>query len=82
MPALFRALKDKAPFWIEKFSELPELVYDSLRQSKQMQASLAKISQDMATHHTRQGQSRYLFGIGAVLLLSGTVLLVYRPEWA
>lgn len=81
IPALFRALKDKAPFWIEKMPEIPELVYDSLRQSKQMQASLAKISQDMATHHIRQGQSRYLFGIGAVLLLSGTVLLVYRPEW-
>ena len=81
IPALFRALKEKAPFWIEKMPELPELVYDSLRQSKQVQASLEKLSQEMATHRTRQGQSRYLFGIGAVLLLSGTVLLVQRPEW-
>ncbi|MDA8494247.1 ubiquinone biosynthesis regulatory protein kinase UbiB [Kluyvera georgiana] len=81
IPALFRALKDKAPFWIEKMPELPELVYDSLRQSKQVQASLEKLSQEMATHRTRQGQSRYLFGIGAVLLLSGTVLLIQRPEW-
>ena len=81
IPALFRALKDKAPFWIEKMPELPELVYDSLRQSKQVQASLEKLSQEMATHRTRQGQSRYLFGIGAFLLLSGTVLLIQRPEW-
>ena len=81
IPALVRALKDKAPFWIEKMPELPELVYDSLRQSKQVQASLEKLSQNLTTHHTRQGQSRYLFGIGAVLLLSGTVLLVNRPEW-
>ena len=29
----------------------------------------------------RQGQSRYLLGIGATLLLSGTFLLVSRPEW-
>ncbi|UMX63762.1 hypothetical protein MJ588_01655 [Klebsiella pneumoniae] len=29
----------------------------------------------------RQGQSRYLFGIGAVLLLSGTLLFIHRPEW-
>jgi len=29
----------------------------------------------------RQGQSRYLFGIGATLLLSGTLLLINRPEW-
>ncbi len=27
------------------------------------------------------GQSRYLFGIGAVLLLSGTLLFIHRPEW-
>lgn len=27
------------------------------------------------------GPIRYLFGIGAVLLLSGTLLFIHRPEW-
>lgn len=27
------------------------------------------------------GPIRYLFSIGAVLLLSGTLLFIHRPEW-
>ncbi|MDI5419155.1 hypothetical protein MJI12_26165, partial [Salmonella enterica subsp. enterica serovar Kentucky] len=37
IPALTRALKEKAPFWVEKMPEIPELVYDSLRQGKYLQ---------------------------------------------
>lgn len=61
--------------------EIPELVYDSLRQSKNLQHSVDKIARELQTNHVRQGQSRYLFGIGATLLLSGTLLLINRPEW-
>lgn len=81
IPALVRAFKEKAPFWIEKMPELPELVYDSLRQGKHLQHSIDKIQRDLHQHHVRQGQSRYLFGIGATLILSGTLLLINKPEW-
>ena len=81
IPALVRAFKDKAPFWIERMPEIPELVYQSLQQSKQLQTSVDTIVRDMHVRHVRQGQSRYLFGIGAVLLLSGTLLFIHRPEW-
>jgi ubiquinone biosynthesis protein len=33
IPALVRAFKEKAPFWIERMPEIPELVYDSLRRA-------------------------------------------------
>lgn len=81
IPSLIRAFKDKGPFWIEKMPELPELVYNSLRQSKQLANSIDRIQHDLQRSHTRNGQSRYLFGIGATLLLSGTLLLINRPEW-
>ena len=81
LPALVRSVKEKAPFWIEKMPELPELIYNSLRQGKQLQHSVDKIARELETNHVRQGQSRYLFGIGATLLLSGTLLLINRPEW-
>lgn len=80
-PALVRSLKEKAPFWIEKMPEIPELVYDSLRQGKQLQQSVDKIARELHEQRVRQGQSRYLFGIGATLLLSGTLMLVTRPDW-
>ncbi|HKN04924.1 MAG TPA: ubiquinone biosynthesis regulatory protein kinase UbiB [Buttiauxella sp.] len=81
IPALIRSLKEKAPFWIEKMPELPELMYDSLRQGKQLQHSVDKITRDLQRNQVRQAQSRYLFGIGATLLLSGTLLLINKPEW-
>ena len=61
--------------------ELPELIYNSLRHGKQLQISVDKIAAELQSNHVRQGQSRYLFGIGATLLLSGTLLLINRPEW-
>ncbi len=81
LPALVRAFKENAPFWVEKMPQLPELVYDSLRQGKQLQHSVDKIAQDIQSHRARQGQSRYLLGIGATLILSGTLLLINKPEW-
>ncbi|MGR5543141.1 ubiquinone biosynthesis regulatory protein kinase UbiB, partial [Vibrio campbellii] len=32
--AVVNAVKDRAPFWAEKLPELPELLYDSLKQGK------------------------------------------------
>ncbi|MTD39138.1 ubiquinone biosynthesis regulatory protein kinase UbiB [Erwinia sp. CPCC 100877] len=81
LPALVRAFKENAPFWAEKMPQLPGLVYDSLRQGKQLQHSVDKIARDIQTHRARQGQSRYLLGIGATLILSGTLLLINKPEW-
>jgi len=80
-PALVRSFKEKAPFWAEKIPEIPELVYNSLRQGKQLQQSVDKIAHELQEHRVKQGQSRYLFGIGATLMLSGTLLFIYRPDW-
>lgn len=73
LPAVIRALKEKAPFWAEKFPELPELVYDSLQQHKLLQQSVDKLTTQIQGQQQRQGQSRYLFGVGATLLVSGTI---------
>lgn len=81
IPALFRSLQEKSPYWIEKLPEIPELLYSSLLQSRQLQRSMDKIAFDIQVRQVREGQSRYLFGIGASLLLSGTLLLITHPEW-
>ncbi len=76
LPAVIRALKEKAPFWAEKLPELPELVYDSLQQHKLLQQSVDKLTLQIQGQQQRQGQSRYLFGVGATLLVSGTLLFL------
>lgn len=80
LPAVIRTLKEKAPFWAEKLPEIPELFYDGLRQHKMLKQSVDKLANELRTQHVRQGQSRYLLGIGATLLISGTVLLVSHVE--
>ncbi|MBA0190442.1 ubiquinone biosynthesis regulatory protein kinase UbiB [Pectobacterium odoriferum] len=80
LPAVFRALKEKAPFWAEKLPEVPELFYDGLRQYKMLKQSVDKLAYELKTRQSRQGQSRYLLGIGATLLISGTLLLISRVE--
>ncbi len=59
IPALVRAFKEKAPFWVEKMPELPELVYDSLRQEVFTAQCWRKIARELQSNHVRQGQSRY-----------------------
>ncbi|PWC19738.1 ubiquinone biosynthesis regulatory protein kinase UbiB [Brenneria corticis] len=80
LPAVIRALKEKAPFWAEKLPEIPELFYDGLRQHKILRQSVDRLTEELRSQHVRQGQSRYLLGIGATLLISGTVLLVSHVE--
>lgn len=74
-PAIFRALKEKAPFWAEKLPDLPELIYDGFKQHKALQKSVDKLAVEFKEQRIKQGQSRFLFGIGATLLLCGTFLL-------
>ncbi|QHR95831.1 ubiquinone biosynthesis regulatory protein kinase UbiB [Edwardsiella piscicida] len=74
LPALMRALKAKAPYWSEKLPELPELLYDSLQQQRRLQHSMDSMTHRLGQQGNRQGRARYLFGIGATLLLSGTIL--------
>ena len=80
IPALVRALKDKAPSWAEKLPELPELFYDSLRQHRHLRHSVDRLANDLKGERVRQHQSRYLLGVGATLLLGGTAILLLRPE--
>ncbi|MGL9773372.1 MAG: ubiquinone biosynthesis regulatory protein kinase UbiB [Sodalis sp. (in: enterobacteria)] len=75
LPAILRALKEKTPYWAEKLPELPELVYDGFKQHRLLQKSVDRLTVEMRVHHVRQSQSRFLFGIGATLLLSGTFLM-------
>ncbi|QPR28834.1 ubiquinone biosynthesis regulatory protein kinase UbiB [Edwardsiella hoshinae] len=74
LPALLRALKAKAPYWTEKLPEMPELLYDSLQQQRRLQYSMDNMARQLGQQSHKQGRARYLFGIGATLLLSGTIL--------
>lgn len=81
--SVLNAIKEKAPFWAEKLPELPELVYETLRQTRHQQRHFDQMFADFRRHSRRQGQARYLLGVGASLLLAGVFLLTQKQhiEW-
>lgn len=81
--AVINAVKEKAPFWAEKLPELPELVYDALRQAKLQQRQVQGLYQQFAVHDKEQNKGRFLLGMGATLLLASTLLLAMdKNQWA
>lgn len=84
IPAVMRALKEKSYLWIERMPELPELLCSNLQQNKFLQQSLNKLTEQMILNQVCQMRSRYLFGVGALLLVSGSTLLeqdAVLPIW-
>ncbi|MDN3697608.1 ubiquinone biosynthesis regulatory protein kinase UbiB [Vibrio cortegadensis] len=73
--ALLHAVKDRAPFWIEKLPELPELLYDSLRQGKSMNQRMDQLYQGYRDSKRQQGTGKFLFGVGATLVVCSAILI-------
>ncbi|MEH0667612.1 ubiquinone biosynthesis regulatory protein kinase UbiB [Vibrio scophthalmi] len=73
--AVINAVKDRAPFWAEKLPELPELLYDSLRQGKMMNQRIDQLYQGYRQSKRQQATGKFLFGVGATLVVCSAILV-------
>ena len=73
--AVINAVKDRAPFWAEKLPELPELLYDSLRQGKMMNQRIDLLYQGYRSTKRQQATGKFLFGVGATLVVCSAILV-------
>ena len=73
--AVINAVKDRAPFWAEKLPELPELLYDSLRQGKAMNQRMDQLYQGYRESKRQQATGKFLFGVGATLVVCSAILV-------
>jgi len=78
MRAVTRGIGERAPFWAEKLPELPELVYDTLLQSRRNHRRLDHYYQEFREQQQRTQKGRYLLGVGGALLIAAAIL--YQPE--
>lgn len=76
LAALIRTLKEKAPRWAEKFPEVPELIYQGLTEHQLLQERVDHALTTLSSQRNKQSRAHYLFGIGATLLLSGSLMIV------
>ncbi|MGR5096321.1 ubiquinone biosynthesis regulatory protein kinase UbiB [Vibrio maritimus] len=73
--AVINGIKERAPFWAEKLPELPELLYDSLKQGKAMNQRMDSLYQGYRETKRQHGTGKFLFGVGATLIVCSAILL-------
>ncbi|EID0060175.1 ubiquinone biosynthesis regulatory protein kinase UbiB [Vibrio vulnificus] len=78
--ALINAIKDRAPYWAEKLPELPELLYDSLKQGKAINQRMDQLYQGYRASKRQQATGKFLFGVGATLVVCSAILVDHAYE--
>ncbi len=80
--AMFSKVKSNLPYWSEKLPDMPDLLYDTLKQvkhfpEKQQQANAALLQQQ------RRAQKALHFSIvGATLIIVAAILPLYPAHWS
>jgi ubiquinone biosynthesis protein len=73
--AVFSKIKANLPFWNEKLPEMPDLIYDYLKTSRENQHQQAQLMQNMLIQQSKQNQ-RVLYSIVfAAIVIAGAILL-------
>lgn len=80
---LLNTLKQKAPFWLEKLPELPELIYHNLAQAKAQQKQLALLTQSLNQQQQKNSKNHFYIGLSVTLtLISALAYLLSDKELA
>lgn len=80
--AMFSKVKSNLPYWSEKLPDMPDLLYDTLRQvkhfpEKQQQANIALLQQQ------KRAQKALHFSIvGATLIIVAAIMPLYPAHWS
>ena len=73
--AVINAVKERAPFWAERLPELPELLYDSLKQGKAMNQKMDQLYSGYRETKKQHAKGKLLFGIGSTLVICSAILI-------
>lgn len=77
--ALLSSIKDKAPAWAEKLPELPDMLFDTLKRSRDMDQKLSDLYKGYSESKRKHATGKFLFGIGATLIVCSAILQL-SPE--
>jgi len=82
---LIKELQDKAPYWREKFPEIPDLIYQSLKNDHKNQQILqhqADLLEQQNQAQAKQSKGLFYTILGSTLLICTTILFVQDNIWA
>jgi len=66
---LMKRLQQKAPFWLEKLPEIPELVYHNLAQGKSLQRQQKQLIESINRQQKNNSKGHFYIAIAATLTL-------------
>jgi ubiquinone biosynthesis protein len=70
---IIKKLQQKAPFWLEKLPDLPELVYHNLANGKSLQKQQTQLIASITKQQQKNSKSYFYIGIAATLTLVSTL---------
>ena len=73
--AVLSKIKANLPFWNEKLPEIPDLVYDYLKQSRENQQHHNQLLQTLVTNQAKNNQRLIKSIIFATLLITGAIVM-------
>ena len=73
--AVLSKIKANLPFWSEKLPEIPDLVYDYLKQSRENQQHHNQLLQTLVTNQAKNNQRLVKIIIIATLIITGAIVM-------
>lgn len=72
--AMIKKINANLPFWSEKLPEMPDLIYDSLKQVKQLPALQQKHFEQQQAQHRQSQKNLFYVLTGSTLLILASIL--------
>ena len=73
--AVFSKIKANLPFWNEKLPEMPDLIYDYLKTSRENQHQQTQLMQTLLASQSKNNQRIIYSIVAAALIIAGAILL-------
>jgi ubiquinone biosynthesis protein len=81
LKAMYQKVSANLPYWSEKMPEIPDLVYDTLKQVKKLpEQQKLQFEQQQVQLRQQHRSSRYML-VGATFMLGGALLPIYQSHW-
>ena len=73
--SVFSKIKANLPFWNEKLPEMPDLIYDYLKTSRENQHQQTQLMQTLLASQSKNNQRIIYSIVAAALIISAAILL-------
>ena len=81
LKAMFQKTYANLPFWSEKLPEIPDLVYDTLKQVKKLPAQNKQQFENQQKLSQQQHRSSQWLLMGATLFVVAAIVPIYQTHW-